>query len=133
MGLLSRVERTRRHPSASGTGCVSFVLHRFSHVPLLANPWTVARQVALSMEFSRQEYWSVRFLLQEICPTQGSNPRLLHLLHWQAGSLPLAPPDFVLVTVYWRLSVGKSIVDLFPLSRVDSTKPWNVWWPVGWF
>ena len=22
-------------------------------------------------------------------PTQGSNPRLLHLLHWQAGSLPL--------------------------------------------
>ena len=24
--------------------------------------------------------------------TQGTNPRLLHLLHWQAGSLPLAPP-----------------------------------------
>ena len=24
--------------------------------------------------------------------TQGSNPRLLHLRHWQAGSLPLAPP-----------------------------------------
>ena len=22
---------------------------------------------------------------------QGSNPRILHLLHWQAGSLPLAP------------------------------------------
>ena len=31
-------------------------------------------------------------LLQGIFPTQGSNPRLLHLLHWQAGSLPLAPP-----------------------------------------
>ena len=29
------------------------------------------------------------FLLQGIFPTQGSN---LHLLHWQAGSLPLAPP-----------------------------------------
>ena len=25
-------------------------------------------------------------------PTQGSNPSLLHILHWQAGSLPLAPP-----------------------------------------
>ena len=25
-------------------------------------------------------------------PTQGSNPHLLCLLHWQAGSLPLAPP-----------------------------------------
>ena len=24
--------------------------------------------------------------------TQGSNLNLLHLLHWQAGSLPLAPP-----------------------------------------
>ena len=24
--------------------------------------------------------------------TQGSNPYLLCLLHWQAGSLPLAPP-----------------------------------------
>ena len=31
-------------------------------------------------------------LLQGIFLTQGLNPRLLHLLHWQAGSLPLAPP-----------------------------------------
>ena len=31
-------------------------------------------------------------LLQRIFPTQGSNPRLLHLLHWRAGSFPLAPP-----------------------------------------
>ena len=29
------------------------------------------------------------FLLQGIFPTQGSNPRLLYLLHWQADSLPL--------------------------------------------
>ena len=35
------------------------------------------------------------FLLQGIFLTQGWNPRLLHLLHllhWQADSLPLAPP-----------------------------------------
>ena len=32
------------------------------------------------------------FLLQGIFPTEGSNPCLLYLLHWQAGSLPLAPP-----------------------------------------
>ena len=32
------------------------------------------------------------FLLQRIFPTQGSNPCLLRLLHWQAGSLPLVPP-----------------------------------------
>ena len=29
------------------------------------------------------------FLFQGILLTQGSNPRLLHLLHWQADSLPL--------------------------------------------
>ena len=32
------------------------------------------------------------FLLQRIFPTQGSNPCLLNLLHWQANSIPLAPP-----------------------------------------
>ena len=31
-------------------------------------------------------------LFQGIFPTQGSNPHLLCLLHWQAGSLPLVPP-----------------------------------------
>ena len=30
-------------------------------------------------------------LLQGIFLTQGSNPRLLHLLHWQVGTSPLAP------------------------------------------
>ena len=34
----------------------------------------------------------VGFLFQGIFLTQGSNPHLLCLLHWQAGSLPLAPP-----------------------------------------
>ena len=32
-------------------------------------------------------------LLQGIFPTLGLNPRLLCLLHWQVGSLLLAPPD----------------------------------------
>ena len=31
-------------------------------------------------------------LLQGVFLTQGSNPRLLCLLHWQVGSLPLVPP-----------------------------------------
>ena len=31
-------------------------------------------------------------LLQGIFLTEGSNLNLLHLLHWQAGSLPLTPP-----------------------------------------
>ena len=34
------------------------MLSRFSHVQLFVTLWTVARQVPLSMGFSRQEYWS---------------------------------------------------------------------------
>ena len=34
-------------------------------------------------------------LLQGIFQTQGSNLGLLHLLYWQAGSLPLAPPSLL--------------------------------------
>ena len=40
--------------------------------------WTVACQPPLSMESSRQEYWSgLHFLPQGIFPTQGSNPQSL--------------------------------------------------------
>ena len=44
-------------------------------------------------------------LLQGIFPTQGSNLRLLRLLHWQAGSLPPAlpgKPSSVLTTPHVR-------------------------------
>ena len=38
-----------------------------SHVQLFVTPWTVACQALLSMEFSRQEYWSgCHFLLPGI-------------------------------------------------------------------
>ena len=64
-----------------------------SRVQLFVTPWTVAHQAPLSIEFSRQEYWSgLPFLLQGILPTQGSNPCFLYFLHWQAGSLPTVPP-----------------------------------------
>ena len=42
------------------------------------------------------------FLLQAIFPTQtqGSNPHLLCLLHWRAGSLPPAPPGKPIQSLY---------------------------------
>ena len=40
------------------------------------------------------------FLLQGIFLTQGSNPHLLQLLHWQADSLPLGPPGKPLYILY---------------------------------
>ena len=57
---------------------------------LLATSRTVARQAPLPMGFPRKEYWSrLPFPPLRIFLTQGPNPRLLHLLHWQADSLPL--------------------------------------------
>ena len=54
-----------------------------------ATLWTVACQAPLSMELSRQEYWS-----GVLFPTPGDLPDpgieyFLHLLHWQADTLPL--------------------------------------------
>ena len=37
------------------------------------------------------------FLLQGILLIQGSDPHFLSLLHWEVGSLPLAPPGKLLV------------------------------------
>ena len=58
------------------------------------NSWQLHFPESVScMEFSRQEYWSgLHALLRGIFPSQGLNPRLLCLLHWQAGPLPLVPP-----------------------------------------
>ena len=70
------------------------MLSCFHLVQLFAIQTTVAHQAPLSVEFSRRE-WGVTchpFLLG-IFPTHGSNLHLLCLLHWQAGSLPLPPPE----------------------------------------
>ena len=54
----------------------------FSRICLFMTPWTVAHQAPLSMEFSRQEYWSgLPFPTPGIFLSQGLN---LRLLHWQA-------------------------------------------------
>ena len=89
----------------------------FGHVWLFVTPWVTACQAPLSMGFSRQgSRWP--------CPPprdlQGSNPGFLHLLHWQAGSLPLAPPG-KLIPVLARgpssrlpLSLWHATIILFP-------------------
>ena len=38
-----------------------------SHVQLFATPWTVAYKAPLSMEFSRQEYWSGLLFPSPVC------------------------------------------------------------------
>ena len=60
-----------------------------SPVWLFATPWTVAYQAPLSMEFSRQEYWSaLPFPSPGDLPNPGIEPRSPVL---QADSLPCKP------------------------------------------
>ena len=52
------------------------MLRRFSHVRLTVTPWTAACQAPLSMEFSRQEYWSgLPCPLSGDLPNPGIEPR----------------------------------------------------------
>ena len=52
-------------------------------------------------------------LLQGIFQTQGWNSHLLHLLHWQAGSLPLTPPGKPHILFIHSSIVGICIVSTF--------------------
>ena len=64
-----------------------------SRICLFATPGTVIYQAPLSVEFFRQECWGgLPFPSPGDLLTQGSNPHLLCLLHWQADSLSLVPP-----------------------------------------
>ena len=61
-----------------------------SHVQLSSTPWTVAYQAALSMGFSRQEYWSgLAFSSPGDLPNPGIEPGS-HAL--QTDTLPSEPP-----------------------------------------
>ena len=58
------------------------------NLSVVSDSVTVARQAPLSMEFSRQEYWSgLPFPFPGDLPTQGSN------LGVPADSLPSEPPE----------------------------------------
>ena len=64
-----------------------------SHVQLSTTPWTIAHQAPLSMEFSRQEYWSgLPFHSPGDLPDLGIEPGSPTL---QADSLPSESPALV--------------------------------------
>ena len=65
------------------------MLSHFSCVQLFVTPWTVACQAALSMGFSRQEYWRLAISFSRGSSQSGIEPSNLCLLHWKADSLTL--------------------------------------------
>ena len=67
------------------------MLSHFSRVLLFVIPWTVARRLLCPWDSSgKNTRVGCHALLQRIFLTQGLNPRLLHVLHWQVDSLPLS-------------------------------------------
>ena len=69
------------------------VLSRFSHVQLFVTLWIGARQAPHPWDSPGNNAGvGCHALLQGIFQAQGSNPSVVRHLHWQAGSLPLAPP-----------------------------------------
>ena len=74
------------------------MLSLFSNVCLFATQWTVAHQAPLSMGLrthknpDKNTGMGCHVLLQGIFLPQVWNLSLLHLLHWQEGSLPLVSP-----------------------------------------
>ena len=64
-------------------------------------------------------------LLQGISSTQGSNLPLLCLLHWQAGSLPLAPPG-KLLGAWWLFGKYRFLFLTFTFFFQFSQYSWVV-------
>ena len=88
-------------------------LTRFSHIWFFATLRTVDHQAPLST-LGKNTGVGCHDTLQGIFPTQGQNQHLLHLLHWQVGPLPLAPPGKLLInfihsvnSVYMSVSVSQ--------------------------
>ena len=109
-----------------------------SCVWLFVTLWTVACQTPLSMGFSRQNSRvGCCALLQGIFLIQGSNPQLLCLFHWQAGSLSLAPPgnpqtSYMYTYIPSFLSLSPPTRNMSPLNKLSNL---NIWFwdpPLKW-
>ena len=73
--------------------CVCVCVKSLQLCPTLGDPMDCHPSGSSVHGIPHQEYWSgLPCPPPGIFPTQGSNPHLLRLLHWQASSLPLAPP-----------------------------------------
>ena len=96
------------------------MLSHFSGAQLFTNLWTVACQAPLSMEFSRQEHWSV---LPSQPPGDLSNPGIEPPLPvspaLQADSLPTEPPGKPEINIILELKVEIQIEHCLMKAKVS--------------
>ena len=98
--------------ASSSPVCINICIYICVHAQLLicvqlfVTPWSVAHQVSLSMEFSRQEYWSrFPFTTPRDLSYPGIKPRSPTL---QADSLPSEPsrkPIYTYIYITSSLSI----------------------------
>ena len=83
----------RRGGEAESCSCLPCLLpHVLSCVRLFVTPWSIACQAPLSMEFSRQEYWSeLLFPSPGDLLDSGIQPMSLASPALEGGALPLFP------------------------------------------
>ena len=100
----------------------------FSHVQFFPTPGTVARQAPLSMGIlqARVLQWvAVPSSSRGSSRPKGWTPSLLS--HWQAGSLPLAPPGKISATCEVKCKSLSRVPTLWPhgLQPTRLLCPWN--------
>ena len=99
-------------------------------VGLFVTIWTVYHQVPQSIGFSWQNTGvDCHFLVQGFFPTQRSNSCVLCLLHWQAGSLPLAPPGTPIGCYRWgnwNIRTPNNLFNGTELSETNRIWLWNL-------
>ena len=93
--------------------CVCVCVFVLSYVQLFATSWTVACQALLSMEFSRQEYWSgLSFPTPEDIPNPGIKPVSLVFScigRWFFITVPPGKPHGMLnILIIWGICMTHS-------------------------
>ena len=92
------------------------VAQSLSHVWLFVTPWTVACQYALSMEFSRQEYWSGFTSAQFSCSVASDSLWLHGLQHARLpcpSQTPRACWNSCLSSWWCHPTISSSVVPFF--------------------
>ena len=93
--------------------CVCVCVCVLSRVQLFTTPWTAAYQDALSMEFSRQEYWSgLPFPTPGNLSDPGIKPTSLRSPELADRFFTTVPPEKILLQGLF-LTQGSGIVDSY--------------------
>ena len=91
-----------------------------SHIRLFVTPWTIAHQAPLSVELSRQEYWTrFPFPTPGDLPDSGIKPTTLASPALADESFTIVPPEnsYVCICVYMYINTYIHIINQMYFSE----------------